>query len=103
MIAVPWAPIAPETRIRSPGAGASGDSAARGSTLPMPGRAHVHAVGVAALDDLRVAGDDRHAGRRRGVGDRLDLGAQDVGVEALLEDERRASARAGARPTRRGR
>ena len=31
---------------------------------PDPGRAHVHPVGVSALHDLRVAGDDLHAGRR---------------------------------------
>ena len=50
-----------------------------------PGRAQVHLVGVAALDDLGVARDDldaRGGGRR---GDRLDLRAQHVGVEPLLE------------------
>ncbi len=35
-------------------------SAARGSSSADAGRAHVHAVGVAALDDLRVARDHPH-------------------------------------------
>ena len=43
------------------------------------GGADVHAVGVAALDDLGVAGDDLDAGRLGRGGDRLDLGAQLVG------------------------
>ena len=56
--------------------------------LSDPGRAQVHRVGVAALDDLRVAGNDLDAGRGGGRGDRLDLGPQVVGREPLLEHHR---------------
>ena len=55
---------------------------------------------MAALDDLGVAGDDLDAGRLGGRGDRLDLGPQLLGVEALLEDQRqrqRERPRAGHR------
>ena len=90
MIAVPWSPIVPETMIRSPGRRLAGDSGARASTRADAGRAEVHLVGVAALDDLGVAGDDLDAGRLRGRGDRLDLGAQLVGRQALLEHQREA-------------
>ena len=55
---------------------------ARGSSAPDAGRADVHLVGVAALDDLGVAGDDLDAGRRGGGGDRLDLGPQHVARRA---------------------
>ena len=65
MIAVPCSPIEPDSRMRSPGRSASGDRRARGSRRPTPGRADVHAVGVAALDDLRVARDDLHLARSR--------------------------------------
>ena len=80
-----------------------GDSRARGSRRPDAGRADVHAVAVAALDDLGVAGDDLDAGRAAARGDRLDLRAQRVGVEPLLEDQRqrqRERARARRRPGR---
>ena len=100
MIAVPCSPIGPETRIRSPGRSAAGESAARGSTWPMPVVQMYIVVGLAALDDLRVAGDDRHAGGARRRGDRLDLGAQHLGLQALLEDQRqrqRERPRAGHR------
>jgi hypothetical protein len=36
MIAVPWSPIVPESRILSPGRSDAGDSDARSSTTPMP-------------------------------------------------------------------
>jgi hypothetical protein len=36
MIAVPWSPIVPETRMRSPGRRPDGDSSARASTAPTP-------------------------------------------------------------------
>ena len=52
------------------------------------GRAQVHPVGGAALDDLRVAADDLDAGGAGGVRDRLDLAPQHVRVEALFEDHR---------------
>jgi hypothetical protein len=38
---------------------------------------------VAALDDLRVAGDDLDARRAGGGGDRVDLGAQLLGGQSL--------------------
>ena len=65
MIAVPC--VADRAGDEDPVAGAQRrgrQPRARSSTRPMPGRADVHLVGVAALDDLRVAGDDR-ARRRR--------------------------------------
>ncbi len=43
---------------------------------------------MAALDDLRVARDDRDARRRCRPRDRLDLRAEIVGRESLLEHER---------------
>ena len=62
------------------------------------GGADVHAVGRAALHDLGVAAHDLHLGRLRGRRDRLHLGLQVVGGEALLEDQReRERARARAR------
>ena len=64
MIAVPCSPIVRETSTRSPGSSAAGESRARESTQPDPGRGHVHAVGVPALDHLRVAGDDLDPGGR---------------------------------------
>ena len=70
MIAVPWSPIVPETMIRSPGRRPAGESDARASTAPDARRAEVHLVGVAALDDLGVAGDDlarRPTRRRRAI------------------------------------
>ena len=90
MIAVPCSPIEPETSTRSPARRFDGARRARSSTRPMPGRAEVHRVGVTALDDLRVPGHDLDARGRGGQGDRLDLCAQDVGGEALLEDHREA-------------
>ena len=89
---------------RSPGRSAAGDSVARGSTRPDAGRADVHAVGVAALDDLRVAGDDLDARPpRRRAAIASTSARSSSAVEALLEDQRQASARAAARPPRRGR
>ena len=65
MIAVPCSPIEPETRMRSPGRRRARRELRRaGRRRPMPGGADVHAVGVAALDDLGVAGDDLDARRR---------------------------------------
>ena len=90
MIAEPCSPIGPDTMIRSPGRSPAVDIWARGSTHPHAGRADVHLVGVAALHDLGVAGHDLHAGRLGGAGGRLDLGAQLIGGEALLEHERQA-------------
>jgi hypothetical protein len=55
---------------------------------PDAGGADVHPVGVASLDDLRVAAHDLHVGGARSGGDRLDLVAQRLRLEALLEDQR---------------
>jgi len=52
-----------------------------------PGRVDVDAVAVALLDDLRVAGDDAHAGLGGGGGHRT-RGSVEVGdLESLLEHE----------------
>jgi hypothetical protein len=100
MIAVPCSPIVPERRIRSPGRMAAGGEPGARVDLAHAGRADVHPVGVAALDHLRVPGDDLHLSGARGGGDRVDLRAQVAGREALLEDEREREggrARAGDR------
>ena len=90
MIAVPCSPIVPDSRMRSPGRIASAARRRARIALPDAGRADVHLVGGAALDDLGVAGDDLHAGAACGRGDRLHLGPQVVRREALLEDQRQA-------------
>src|SRR3954453_3354391 len=85
MIAVPWSPTGPDSRIRSPGARPAGGSGARSSRRPKPGGrqrrpvvqatkargADVHVVGVSALDDLRVSGDHLDARLAGGPGDRF--------------------------------
>ena len=43
---------------------------------------------MAALHHLGVAGHHRHAGRGRGGGDRVDLGPEVLGGQALLQHER---------------
>ena len=98
--AVPCSPIGPETRMRSPGRSEPGESDARGSMRPSPVVVTYIESHLPALDDLRVARDDLDSGGARRRGDRLDLGAQVVGREALLEHERerqRERARAGHR------
>ena len=68
------------------------------------GRADVHAVGLAAADDLRVAGDDRRRPPPRAAArDRLDLAAQHVGRRGPPRGSARASAPAAARRPSRGR
>ena len=52
-----------------------------------PRRADVHLVAHAARHDLRVAGDDVHAGLGGGGRDRRDLMLELVRGQALLEDE----------------
>ena len=62
--------------------------------------ADVHPVRVTALDDLRVACDDRDTSDRSSCCDRIHLCAQLVRAEALLEHERegqRERSRAGDR------
>ena len=101
MIAVPWSPTRPESRIRSPGRSAGGREPRALVDQPEPGRADVHAVGVAALDDLGVAGDDRARPPPRPARAIASTSARSVlGGQALLEDQRqrqRERARAGHR------
>ena len=85
---MPCSAIGPETSTRSPGRAAAGAALARGVDEADAGGADVHAVRRAAADDLGVAGDDRHPGRARRRGGGLDLGAQHLAVEALLEHQR---------------
>ena len=73
MIAVPCSPTLPESRILSPGAIADGASVAAWVATADAGRVDVHAVGVATLDDLRVAGRDLDPGGGGRVRNRLDL------------------------------
>ena len=61
---------------------------------PDAGRRDVEPVGLAALDDLRVAGDDRDAGRARGGAHRGDDAPQVGDRESLLDHE------AGRQPAR---
>ena len=65
MIAVPCSPIEPDSSTLSPGRRPCGLRRARGSGRADAGGREVHLVGVAALDDLGVAGDDLDAGRAR--------------------------------------
>ena len=79
----------PETRMRSPGRSAPGDSVARGSRRPMPVVQMYIAVGVAALDDLGVAGRRSRRPPRAAAAAIASTSARSVvGVEALLEDQR---------------
>jgi hypothetical protein len=65
MIAVPCSPIVPDRRMRSPGRIESGGEPGARVALADAGRADVHAVGRAALDDLGVAAHDLHLRRLR--------------------------------------
>ena len=60
--AMPWSPSVPETSTRSPGRTCSARRSTPRATSPIAGCVDVDAVGVPALDDLRIAGRDRHAG-----------------------------------------
>ncbi len=100
MIAVPCSPIGPETRIRSPGRSEPVESAARGSTRPSPVvRTYIESQRPRSTTLVSPATISTPAAGGGGC-DRLDLGAQVVGREALLEHERerqRERARAGHR------
>ena len=99
MIAVPCSPIEPETSTRRPGRSAPGESRARGSSRPMPGRADVHR--------RRRGRARRPSCRRRRLRPRPPRAAAAiastsarsvVGRQALLEDQReRQRERARAR------
>ena len=54
---------------------------------PDAGRVHEDAVRLAALDDLRVAGDDVHRGLARRVANRAEHALQRLEREPLLEDQ----------------
>ena len=84
---IPWSPIGPDTSTTSPGWAAAADSVMRPLQQPDAGGGDVAAVGLAALDDLGVAGDDLHAGGLRGRGHRGDDPLQVGDREALLQDE----------------
>ena len=98
MIAVPCSPMLPDRMMRSPGRSAAGDSVARGSRRPRP-VVHTYMpsawprsttlVSPATISTPAVA---------RCRGDRLDLGPQVVGRQALLQHQRQAQReRPGAR------
>jgi hypothetical protein len=61
--ATPWSPIVPESSTRRPAAPCRRKIEAVRHDADAGG-GDEHAVGLAALDDLGVAGDDRHAGQR---------------------------------------
>ena len=87
MIVTPWSPIGPDTRTASPGRTCAAPSVRRPFEHADAGGGDVAAVGLAALDDLGVAGDDLHAGRPRPRRHRRDDPPQVGDREALLEDE----------------
>ena len=90
MIAMPWRPRSPLSRITSPGCDPGGrDFHARRDPADA-GRVDEDAVAFAAIDDLRVAGDDPHAGRSGGLGHRGHDAAERFHRQALFEDEARA-------------
>ena len=87
MIVMPWSPSGPDTITASPGQAAVALERDGPLEDADPGGGDVAAVGLAALDDLGVAGDDLHPGdggrARHRVGDPPQVGDR----EALLEDE----------------
>ena len=100
MIAVPCSPIGPETRTWSPGLDAVGGQPRRAGR---PRRCRSCTGTCRRRRRARRPWCRRRRSRRRPRrgrrGDRLDLGAQHVGVEALLEDHRDGQRqRPGARP-----
>ncbi len=69
MMAMPWSPMVPETRMASPGCARWGKPYA--DSLPQQAHAggvDIAAVAMAALDHLGVSGHDLDAGRRGGIG-----------------------------------
>ena len=99
MIAVPCVADAGRTRGSGRrGAARAGESAARGSSRPIP-VVHTYMPSAWPRSTTLVSpATISHAGGGRGRGDRVDLGAQHVGVQALLEDQRRLSASGRAPP-----
>ena len=87
--ATPWSPIVPDSATRSPGRAASLERLRPGGARPTPVVEMKTPIGLAALDHLGVAGDDRHARRARGVAharrDALQVGER----KALFDDEAR--------------
>ena len=104
MIAVPCSPIVPETRIRSPGRERAGRQRRARVDRADAGGAEVHLVGVAALDDLGVAGDDLDAGRARRPRAIASTSARSTSAaQALLEHQREAERERPRARRRRGR
>ena len=62
MIAMPWSPIVPETRIAVARPRAAIESDAPAGHDADAGGGDEDLVALAAIDDLGVAGDQRHAG-----------------------------------------
>ena len=91
MIAVPCSPIVPETRMRSPGAQRGRRELRARVARPTPVVQTYIPSAVAALDDLRVAGDDLHVGRRGGRAAIASTSARSTSAsQALLEHQREA-------------
>ena len=75
--------------MRSPGRALRIDSDRPSGTRPMPGGGDEHLVALAAVDDLGVAGDQRHAGLVAGRAHRGDDALQVGQRQPFFEDERR--------------
>ena len=90
MIAEPCSPIGPDTMIRSPGRRPAVDSSARGSSTPTPVvQTYILSAwprSTTLVSPVTICTPAASAAPRR----RLDLGAQLVGRQALLEHEREA-------------
>ena len=86
MMAMPWSPMSPETRIASPGIACSGLTEMPGRRTPTPAVVDVTAVAVAALDDFGVAGDDLHARGCGGIGHVRRRLPQAAPAESLLRE-----------------
>ena len=96
MMAMPWRPMSPLSRILSP-------TATRDGWTSMPARHHADtgrvdedAVGLAAIDHLRVAGDDPHAHLFRRLLHRLHDAPDRLERRAFLEDQAATQIQAAA-------
>ncbi len=75
--------------MRSPGRALRIDSERPSGTRPMPDGGDEDAVALAAIDDLGIAGDERHAGLVAGLPHRGDDALQVGQRQSFFEDERR--------------
>ena len=87
MIAMPWRPRSPLSRIASPGRDAGGRNFNPRRDPADASGVDEDAVALAAIDHLGVAGYDPHAGRSGGLGHRRDHAAERFHRQALFEDE----------------